>query len=147
MSYFISPPLPTPIFDVALEVCVCVWLFLLFCFLFSLSYWLCYFCLVTIVCLVNHACKMLNKKKTKKTCHYYLSFLKSSLVIIIIIIYKDWKTHVILSQCARSSMCTKGGRERRWGKKKKLILQKQIQLQTLNIPLILAGGSLLFCFV
>ena len=31
------------------------------------------------------------------------------------------------------------------GKKKKLILQKQIQFQTLNIPLILAGGSLLFC--
>ena len=113
------PPPPTPTFDVALEVCVCVcvWLFLSFCFLFSLSYWL-----------------------------YYFSFFKSPLVIIIII-YKDWKNHVILSRCARSSMCTKGGRERRWGKKKKLILQKQIQFQTLNIPLILAGGSLLFCFV
>ena len=43
------------------------------------------------------------------------------------------------------SMGTEGGRERRWGLKKKLILQKQIQFQTLNKPLILAGGSLLLC--
>ena len=32
-------------------------------------------------------------------------------------------------------------------KKKKNTRQKQIQFQTLNITLILAGGSLLFCFV
>ena len=44
-------------------------------------------------------------------------------------------------------MYTKGERERRWGEKKKLILRKQIQFQTLNITLILAGGLLLFCFV
>ena len=38
--------------------------------------------------------------------------------------------------------------EKEGGKKnKKKILQKQIQFQTLSITLILAGGSLLFCFV
>ena len=32
------------------------------------------------------------------------------------------------------------------GKKQKLILQKQTEFKIINITLILAGGSLLFCF-
>ena len=53
LSILFPPPPTTSTFDVALQVCVCVcvcvWLFLSFCFLFNLSYWLSYFCLVTIV--------------------------------------------------------------------------------------------------
>ena len=132
LFYFPHPLTPPHIWcgswSVCVYVCVCVYvIFLSFCFLFSLSYWLSYFCLVTIVCLVNHACKMLKAKNIK--------------LVIVTSLFFLWA-----GECARSSMCTKGGRERRWGKKKKFILQKQIQFQTLSIPLILAGGSLLFCF-
>ena len=42
--------------------------------------------------------------------------------------------------------CAQKVEEKEGGKNKKSILQKQIQFQTLSITLILAGGSLLFCF-
>ena len=155
--FYFPHPLPPPhlmwlLKSVCACVCVCVWererererLFLSFCLLFSLFYWLSYFCLVTIACLVSHACKMLNENQKTSL----LLFFKSPPpILVIIIIYKDRKNHVIFSQCAKSSMCTKSERERRSGKKKKLILQKQIPFQTLSITLILADGSLLFCFV
>ena len=63
LSIFFSPPPTTSTFDVALEECVCVcnYFFHFVSCSVSLSYWLIVICLVTIVCLVNHACEMLNK--------------------------------------------------------------------------------------
>ena len=68
-------------------VCVCVWLFLSFCFLFSVSYWLTYFCLVTIV-LSCQSCLQNVKQKQKNLslllffflppphppCYYYYNY-------------------------------------------------------------------------
>ena len=152
LSILFSPPPTTPTFDVALQVCVCVcvcvcdyFFHFVSCSVFLTD--LFYFCLVTIV-LSCQSCLQNVKQKLKNLSLLLLPFFFTPTPLVIItIICKDWKNHVIFSQCARSSMCTNCGRERRGKTKKLLILQKQIQFQTLNITLILAGGSLLFCFV
>ena len=42
--------------------------------------------------------------------------------------------------------CAQKVEEKEDGGKEEINSSEQIQFQTLNIPLILAGGSLLFCF-
>ena len=124
-EYFIFPTPYHPhiwcgSWSVCVCVCVCVWLFFSFCFLFSLSYWLSYFCLVTIV-LSCQSC-LQNVKQNPKNLSLLLYFFltpppttTTTLVITILLLLLHPKIKRIMyffSQCSRSSMCTKGGRER-----------------------------------